>query len=459
MKKTVPQKCLPLLLIACVIAFPCRPASAEYRSWTGKNGIAVEAELIGITDDSKFVSLRSREGRITQGAVDKLSEEDQQFIREYENDQKAKGMVKFRNRWMSPGLVKDIKRREQEAKYHEYAHEMAMSKAKWRVPFKILQALPDGALCIRGEHVAGYMFYTEELFFLIGATRRTVADDEEYIQDLYWAGTYTYTTVEGNEKTVNSYSFDLASAMIAIRVKFDLYDEEEVEPETTSPAWDIAISEPALADPDLKGFGSGFIITPDGFLLTNHHVVKDAIQVKVKTEKEILPAQIVAQDIENDIALLKINGKYEPVTFSAKNIATLGETVFTVGFPMPDLQGFSPKITKGIISSLNGIQDDVRMYQIDAAVQRGNSGGPLADEKGNIVGIVVASMNEILVAQTTGSLPQNINYAIKKSYILELVQKNPEASKQIQTEGRFRWLSFEDSVERVQKATVLVMVY
>ncbi|MDD4031594.1 MAG: serine protease, partial [Bacteroidales bacterium] len=139
--------------------------------------------------------------------------------------------------------------------------------------------------------------------------------------------------------------------------------------------------------------------------------------------------------------------------------AKLGQTVFTVGFPMPELQGFSPKVTKGVVSSLNGIQDDVRMYQIDAAVQPGNSGGPLADESGNIVGVVVARLNDAYVAQNTGSLPQNINYAVKKSYTLAFVDNNQDASKQIQTATDAKKASFEEAVEKVRRATVLVMVY
>ncbi len=95
-------------------------------------------------------------------------------------------------------------------------------------------------------------------------------------------------------------------------------------------------------------------------------------------------------------------------------MANLGATIFTIGFPRPSLQGFSPKVTKGVISGLNGIKDDISQYQIDAAVQPGNSGGPLADENGNIVGVIVGKLNDSYLIKNHGSIAQNVNYAIKK---------------------------------------------
>jgi S1-C subfamily serine protease len=209
----------------------------------------------------------------------------------------------------------------------------------------------------------------------------------------------------------------------------------------------------------LKGFGSGFLISKDGYLLTNHHVVKGARQIKVKTEKALLPARLVAQDSDNDVALLKVEGEFTPVTFAADKIARLGQTVFTVGFPMPELQGFAPKVTKGVISSLKGIEDDVRTYQIDAAVQPGNSGGPLADESGNIVGVIAARLNDGFVLQATGGIAQNVNYAVKKSYAVAFLDTQPDAGKQVQTASESKVGAFEEAVEKVRKATVLVIVY
>ena len=208
-----------------------------------------------------------------------------------------------------------------------------------------------------------------------------------------------------------------------------------------------------------RGFGSGFIITASGFVLSSCHVVQAGKAIKIRTADKTFDAKVVEVDADNDLALLKIEGSFAPIAFAKEASAKLGQTVFAVGFPLPDLQGFSPKVTKGVISSLRGVQDDVRMYQIDAAIQPGNSGGPLADESGNIAGVIVARLDDALVVQNTGSIAQNVNYAVKKSYSLAFIQNNPEAAKSIQIAGDSDKVSFEQAVEKVRKATVLVVVY
>jgi S1-C subfamily serine protease len=99
------------------------------------------------------------------------------------------------------------------------------------------------------------------------------------------------------------------------------------------------------------------------------------------------------------------------------------------------------------------------MYQIDAAVQPGNSGGPLADEKGNIVGVIVARLNESAALEETGALAQNVNYAVKQSYITALLDNYPDVSKGLKFSTEGETVSFEQAVERVRKSTVLVVVY
>ena len=209
----------------------------------------------------------------------------------------------------------------------------------------------------------------------------------------------------------------------------------------------------------LKGFGSGFIITSDGYLLTNDHVVKDSNRVMIKTETGVMPARIVMSDPDNDIALLKMDGDFSTAPFASEHTAKLGQTVFTVGFPMPEIQGFSPKVTKGVISSINGIQDDPDMYQIDAAIQPGNSGGPLADDRGRVVGIVVARLNDAVLAENTGVGAQHVNFAIKNIVIREHLEKRPDVMAETFAMESPVASTFEEAVEKIRKATVLVMVY
>ena len=222
---------------------------------------------------------------------------------------------------------------------------------------------------------------------------------------------------------------------------------------------------PPARDTELTGqaqprsFGSGFIITASGYVLSSCHVVQGSNAIRVRTADKTFDARVIEVDADNDLALLKIEGNFAPIAFAKDAAAKLGQTVFAVGFPLPDLQGFSPKVTKGVISSLRGAQDDVRMYQIDAAIQPGNSGGPLADESGNIAGVIVARLDDAFVVQNTGSIAQNVNYAVKKSYSLAFIQNNPEAAKSIQIAGDSDKVSFEQAVEKVRKGTVLVVVY
>jgi len=125
---------------------------------------------------------------------------------------------------------------------------------------------------------------------------------------------------------------------------------------------------------------------------------------------------------------------------------------------MPDLQGFEPKVTKGVISSLSGISDDIRHYQIDAAIQPGNSGGPLADEAGNIVGILDATLNPGYVIQK-GSLPQNINYALRKSYLMAFLDARREVAGRLSIAAEDVKPAFEDAVEKMRKSVVLIVAY
>jgi S1-C subfamily serine protease len=163
-----------------------------------------------------------------------------------------------------------------------------------------------------------------------------------------------------------------------------------------------------------RGSGSGFFVTKDGYLLTNHHVIQDAKRIEVNYRGHLLQAKVAGDDQANDLALLKVEGgNFQPLAISSKDTADLGQEVFTIGFPNIQLQGIEPKYTDGKISSLSGIQDDPAEYQISVPVQPGNSGGPLCDANGDVVGIIVARLNDMAMLETSGAVPQNVNYAVK----------------------------------------------
>ena len=204
--------------------------------------------------------------------------------------------------------------------------------------------------------------------------------------------------------------------------------------------------------------GTGFLITRSGYLVTNNHVVKGAVKVRVQTAAGFLAAKVVRVDEASDLALLKVNGYFDPLPVVSSRKVRLGATVATIGFPNVTLQGAAPKLSKGDISSLSGLHDDVRHFQISVPVQPGNSGGALIDEKGNVVGVVVSTLNQKAALETTGTLAQNVNFAVKSSYLLSFLEAMPEVSGEMVDE-RTDEREFETVVESVKKASVLVVGY
>jgi hypothetical protein len=205
----------------------------------------------------------------------------------------------------------------------------------------------------------------------------------------------------------------------------------------------------------LRAIGSGFFVTKDGYLLTNHHVVQDAKKIEVKYHGQVLQAKVAADDQANDLALLKVEGiDFHPLAISHKETADLGQEVFTIGFPNIQMQGVEPKYTDGKISSLKGMQDDPTEYQISVPVQPGNSGGPLCDANGEVVGIIVARLNDMAMLEAVGAVPQNVNYAVKVSHAVRLLQ-NVQGLTPLSSQGGRP----ENAVKTVESAIAMVLIY
>lgn len=162
------------------------------------------------------------------------------------------------------------------------------------------------------------------------------------------------------------------------------------------------------------GSGSGFLVGPGGKILTNNHVVDGCAQVTVRHSGERHCATVHASDATNDLALLAAPGlSGETAAFSESPQPALGETATVAGYPFGGLLASDLHVTGGNISALAGLGDDSTRLQITAPVQPGNSGGPLLDESGNVIGVVVSRLNAPGVARATGSIPQNVNFAMK----------------------------------------------
>ncbi|HWN96791.1 MAG TPA: serine protease [Methylomirabilota bacterium] len=205
-------------------------------------------------------------------------------------------------------------------------------------------------------------------------------------------------------------------------------------------------------DPAWGSSGTGFFITEDGYLVTCHHVVENGKRLLVKNSGGTFAAQLVASDKINDVAILKVAGRFSALAINT-NVLALGQPTFTIGFPNIDIQGLSPKYTDGKVSSLSGIQDDASAIQISVPVQPGNSGGPLTDVNGNVIGVVVARLNDYAALKRTQAIPQNVNYAVKAVPLIALINRAGLAAK-VKYSSAMR----TEAVSTVEKATVLVLV-
>lgn len=159
--------------------------------------------------------------------------------------------------------------------------------------------------------------------------------------------------------------------------------------------------------------GTGFFVSSDGYLLTNHHVVEGSTNVSVMVNGSERPARLVGDDAEHDFALLKVEGSYQPLPIGRSSAVVRADEVFTLGFPLTFLQGNAQKATFGRVNALSGLGDDPKFIQIDVPVQPGNSGGPLISRDGNVVGVVTMTLDQVNALRITGALPQNVNYAGK----------------------------------------------
>ncbi len=175
-----------------------------------------------------------------------------------------------------------------------------------------------------------------------------------------------------------------------------------------------------------EGFnlGSGFFISDSGYFITNYHVVEDARELVIKLEGgTIFTAEIIASDLANDTVVGKVDARTVPIPlFNGQ--ASKGEEVFTLGYPLISAQGQEQKATLGRINALSGVNNDVRFYQVDTPIQPGNSGGPIINSHGEVVGVVTATLDEIATLRESGALGQNVNYAVKIAYIFPILNSS-----------------------------------
>lgn len=172
---------------------------------------------------------------------------------------------------------------------------------------------------------------------------------------------------------------------------------------------------PALAQERARSTGTGFIVG-ETLAMTNNHVIEGCTRVTVRTpDKSVSEVKVLTADKRRDLALLQLPRPLGPVlSFRDAPAVARGEAVVTYGFPLTGVLSSGPTLTTGDVSALAGLRDDPLLLQISAPVQPGNSGGPLLDARGMVIGIVASKLNALRIAQATGGdIPQNVNFAIK----------------------------------------------
>jgi S1-C subfamily serine protease len=210
-----------------------------------------------------------------------------------------------------------------------------------------------------------------------------------------------------------------------------------------------------------KGNGSGFFLNSKGYIATNYHVVEgtSALQANFTRNGKIesYPASVVVTDPQNDLAIIKIDDtSFNCNTALPYGLMTrtkdTGSEVFAMGYPIADVMGTEVKFTDGKISSKSGIGGDVRVYQISVPIQPGNSGGPLFDMGGNVVGITSSGLNREYFKS------ENVNYAIKASYLKNLMEACPEEIiLDEKAETQTSTISLTDRIKQYEGFVVLIL--
>lgn len=171
-------------------------------------------------------------------------------------------------------------------------------------------------------------------------------------------------------------------------------------------------SAPPAAVPRQRS-GTGFVVGTDGRVLTNAHVVAGCTRVEVAyADGGRARGRVGARDTRADLAIIE-DLAARPAVAAFGRAARAGDDVVALGYPLRGLLAMDVNVSTGIVSALAGLRDDPTRLQISAPVQSGNSGGPLLDETGAVVGVVVSKLNALRVARLTGDVPQNINFAVK----------------------------------------------
>jgi hypothetical protein len=193
--------------------------------------------------------------------------------------------------------------------------------------------------------------------------------------------------------------------------------------------------------------GTGFAVTDATHIVTNAHVVEQCRSIRVLQGTRVAPARVVAIDAAADLAVLQANLAMPRLSVRASPSVRLGESVVAFGFPLAGSLSMEGNLTTGNVSALAGLKDDPAYVQVTAPVQPGNSGGPLLDDAGNVIGVITAKLDALSTARRTGDIPQNVNFAVKADVLEGFLQRNGIAYEKRVTDRRLAVADIADSAK------------
>ena len=173
--------------------------------------------------------------------------------------------------------------------------------------------------------------------------------------------------------------------------------------------------------------GTGFLINSEGVAVTNFHVVQQCGAVSFQLNgADLLSATLVGSDPMNDLALLRVDGtpNVASAVFEDDDRLEAGADVIVFGYPLLGQLSRAGNLTKGSVTALSGLRDDTRFFQMSAPIQLGNSGGPVLNSSGRVVGVVTSKLNAAHELKTNGDITQNVNFALKASVLRMFLAAN-----------------------------------
>jgi S1-C subfamily serine protease len=323
---------------------------------------------------------------------------------------------------------------------------------------RVFKGLSNPSLCNNAMQSIAPKWATEDMFsvYVVEAIRRGISE-RECARLSGYSRYYTHTTIEKSSKNKTGETSSARPPQVA---KATPKPKSRTQPSRK-----------------LGSTGSGFFVSKLGHLITNEHVVNRCRKVTVgDNAKTQVIATVLETDRRNDLALLRISTT-KMASAKTKSLITklgiaivplatqgllrseeveLGEDVLVAGFPFGDIFSNTIKVTKGIVSANRGMGDDTGQFQIDAAVQPGNSGGPIYDSRGNIVGVVVSQLNKLKIAKAIGSLPENVNFGIKASTVRQFLNASGLPTK---WSKRSKAMSTRDLAKIAKNQTVMVVCH